>query len=139
MDANPVPEVVSFITTEVGVDLIVSFAIPCEGPSLVVSLTLLRTPKYEFALPHEEQGVHVSHESRPEEDHRNILRRIRVAPPHVTIETTLGRRYELDVSKVAGRELQSARRVLEKMNFDGCFVLEFAGGAGGLPPASDPS
>ena len=124
MGANSTPEVVDFITTEGGDDLIVSFAIPCDGPDLVVSLTLVRTPKFEFALPTEEQGVSVSHESFPVEEGRERLQRIRVAPPVVSIATT-HRRYVLDVSKVDRRELISAQRVLERMNFDNRFVLRF--------------
>jgi len=125
MNADPTPEVVAFITIEEGDDLIVSFAISDEEPGEIVSLTLLRTPKYEFILPTDERGVSVSHESFPEEDERDRLHRIRVAPPVVTIETT-STRYELDVSKVDRRELRSAQRVLERMNFDERFVLEIA-------------
>jgi hypothetical protein len=123
--ADPTPEVVAFITIEEGDDLIVSFAIADEEPGEIVSLTLLRTPKYEFILPTEETGVSVSHESFPEEEERDRLHRIRVAPPVVTIETT-STRYELDVSKVDRGELRSAQRVLERMNFDESFVLELA-------------
>jgi hypothetical protein len=76
-----------------------------------------------LCLPPEERGVSVPHESFPEEDF-DLLQRIRVTPAAGAIETTRAR-YELDVSKVDRRELQSARRVLERMNFDECFVLEF--------------
>jgi hypothetical protein len=124
MNTDSIPEPVAFITTEEGDDLIVSFAISGSAPGSVLSLTLLRTPKYEFVLLPDERGVNVSHESFPEED-GELLQRIRMAPPAVTIETTC-RRYELDVSKVDPRELQSAQRVLERMNFDKRFVLEVA-------------
>ncbi len=122
MNADSTPEVVEFITIEKGVDLVVSFAIAAKEPGEVVSLTLLRTPKFEFALPTEELGVSVSHESFPVEKGRERLQRIRVAPPVVSIATT-HRRYVLDVSKVDRRELRSAQRVLERMNFDNRFVL----------------
>ena len=52
----------SFITNEDGDDLIVSFAIPTDESVDVKSLTLLRTPKYEFALDESERGVKVSFE-----------------------------------------------------------------------------
>ena len=58
-------DVVSFVTLEDGVDLIVSFAIADEEPGEIVSLILLRTPKYEALLPADERGVTVSHESFP--------------------------------------------------------------------------
>jgi len=48
-----------FITNEDGDDLIVSFAIPIDESGDVKSLTLLRTPKYEFALDESERGVNV--------------------------------------------------------------------------------
>jgi hypothetical protein len=125
MNANPTPEIVDFITLEEGDDLIVSFAISGKVPGDVVSLTLIRTPKFEFALPDEERGVIVSHESFPPGDDPERLQRIRVAPPVVSIATT-HRRYELDVSKVDHRELDSAQRILERMNFDRRFVLRLA-------------
>ncbi len=125
MNADPTPEVVAFITIEEGDDLIVSFAIADEEPGEIVSLTLLRTPKYEFILPTDERGVIVSHESFPDEEDGDRLQRIRVAPPVVTIETTRTR-YELDVSRVDRDELRSAQRVFERMNFDERFVLELA-------------
>jgi hypothetical protein len=74
-------DIVSFITVQQGDDLIVSFAIADEEPGEIVSLILLRTPKYEFILPADERGVSVSHESFPEDDDRDRLRRIRVAAP----------------------------------------------------------
>ena len=44
-------ETVVFITTEFGDDLVLSFAVVgLEDPSTVESLTLLRTPKFEFIL-----------------------------------------------------------------------------------------
>ena len=123
MKADEELDIVSFITVEQGDDLIVSFAIADEEPGEIVSLILLRTPKYEFILSADERGVSVSHESFPEDDDRDRLRRIRVAGPVVTIETT-HTQYDLDVSKVDRRELRAARRILKQMNFDHCFVLE---------------
>jgi hypothetical protein len=125
MNANPTPEVVAFITIEEGDDLIVSFAIAAQEPGEIVSLTLLRTPKYEFMLPTDERGVSVSHESFPAEEEKDGLQRIKLASLVVTIET-ISTRYELDVSKVDRHEIRSAQRVLERMNFDGRFVLELA-------------
>ncbi|MDR3675246.1 MAG: hypothetical protein P4N24_07130 [Acidobacteriota bacterium] len=124
MTTNSTPEVVDFITIEKGTDLVVSFAIPDKEPGEVLSLTLIRTPKFEFALPEDEKGVSVSHDSFPQEGIEDRLQRIRVVPPVVSIATR-NRRYELDVSKVDRKELKSAMRVLERMNFDNRFVLKF--------------
>lgn len=53
---------VNFITCETGDDLIVSFAIFGKEIYEVLSLTLLRTPKYEFLLEPKERGVSVCFE-----------------------------------------------------------------------------
>lgn len=115
-------EAVSFITTEDGDDLIVSFALEDDEPGEVVSLILLRTPKYESLLPENERGVSVSHEV-DFEDEDQYLRRIRLAVPVTTIEST-SRAYELDVSRVDPAEVKAAGRILTRMNFDRRFVLE---------------
>ena len=115
-------ERVTFITTEDGDDLIVSFAIEDDEPGEIVSLILLRTPKYESLLVEGERGVSVSLESEFD-DNEDYLRRIRLGAPVTTIETTC-KRYELDVSRVDSSELKAARRILRRMNFDRRFVLE---------------
>ena len=58
-------EFVAFLTAETGDDLIVSFAI-CEpdDPTDIESLTILRTPKYEFFLDEWERGATVSFDER---------------------------------------------------------------------------
>ena len=132
MYAQSTPEVVNFITTEEGDDLIVSFAIAAQNEHGVVSLTLLRTPKFEFALPADEWGVTVSHESFPDEHGPDLLHRIRVVPPKVLVESARTW-YELDVSKVDHRELRSALRVLELMNFDHRFAIELTERLGRTP------
>ena len=63
---------VNFITTEQKDDLIVSFAVAAgDFPGDILSLTLLRTPKYEFILGPDEQGVSVSWEE--DEDESELL------------------------------------------------------------------
>lgn len=52
---------VEFITTEQKDDLIVSFAVSAgDFPGDIISLTLLRTPKYEFIFDPNERGISVS-------------------------------------------------------------------------------
>jgi hypothetical protein len=124
MPTDQSPERVGFLTIEGGTDLIVAFAIDGDEPGEVLSLILQRTPKYERLLPPEERGVRVSHERYPEHDD-DFLRRVRLAGGVVEIETTRTR-YRLDVARVEPAELRGARRVLERMNFDGQFALEWA-------------
>lgn len=122
MKARRQCETVSFLTTEDGDDLIVSFAIEDDEPGEVVSLILLRTPNYESLLPDRERGVSVSHEV-DFDDEQQYLRRIRLAVPITTIDSTR-RTYELDVSRVDSAEIKAARQILTRMNFDHRFVLE---------------
>ena len=111
-----------FITNEDGVDLIVSFAIPIGDFGNVKSLTLLRTPKYEFALEKSERGVKVSCEDLPD-DRNEILKKLRFEDHMVTIVTNYGI-YKVSVENVEAKEIQEAERILKKMNFDGCFELK---------------
>jgi hypothetical protein len=117
--------IASFVTLQDGDDLIVSFAIADEEPGEIISLILLRTPKYEALLPADERGVSVSHESFPDDDDRDRLRRLKMTESAVTIETTRTQ-YDLDVSDVERRDLVEAQRILKKMNFDRSFILELA-------------
>lgn len=116
-------ERVSFITLEDGDDLIVSFAISSAGGDQIRSLTLLRDPKCEVLLPVDERGVSVSYDGIPQLDD-DFLERVRFSPPRVEVFTT-STRFTLDVSEVEDDELEFARRVLNRMNFDGQLLLEF--------------
>jgi hypothetical protein len=115
-------ETVAFITTELGDDLIVSFAIadPTD-PTEIESLTLLRTMKYESLLPPEERGVSVSFERSRSVD-RDLLQEVRYSEDEKTvhIETQL-RSYDLDLGKVDEAELTEMRKVFHRMNRDGRF------------------
>jgi hypothetical protein len=118
-------ERVGFITTESGTDLIVSFAIPGEGLSEVKSLTLIRTPKYEFALPTREQGVSVSHDDFLDEDEEgfDVLKSVELDRSSVRI-ITQRREYTLDIQEVNPDEIRRAAEILHKMNFDQRFLLK---------------
>jgi hypothetical protein len=114
---------ITFITVEDGTDLIVSFAAEAEGD--VTSLTLLRTPKYEFALAEDERGPTVSSEDCRGEDF-DMVRSIEWQGDEVRI-VSLHHRYVLDVRRVEPREAREAKRVLKGMNFDGRFDLRIDG------------
>lgn len=111
---------VNFITTEQKDDIIVSFAIPCDLPGDVLSLTLLRTPKYEFILEPEERGVSVSWEE--DEDESELLLAVEYSKGIEKLITTR-REFNLDVSHVNDSDLSRMRKVLHKMNFDGAIQL----------------
>ena len=111
---------VNFITTEQKDDIIVSFAIPCDLPGDVLSLTLLRTPKYEFILEPEERGVSVSWEE--DEDESELLLAVEYSKGIAKLITTR-REFNLDASHVNDSDLSRMRKVLHKMNFDGAIQL----------------
>ncbi|MCL0039100.1 hypothetical protein M1N46_02515 [Dehalococcoidia bacterium] len=106
---------VEFITTEQGDDLIVSFAITGDLLGDILSLTLLRTPKYEFILNPEERGVSVSWEE--DEDESELLLGLERSGDEVKLTTTR-REFTLDVSRVDDGDLRRMYKVLQKMNFD---------------------
>lgn len=116
------PEPVSFMTIENGDDLIVSFAVDLDTPGEVVSVILMRTPKFESFLEEQKRGVHVSHELYPESDDE-FLRRFTLRDGLAEVESTQ-RTYLLDVSRVDPAELKFAGRVMKRMNFDQSFRLE---------------
>lgn len=110
---------VSFMTAEDGDDLIVSFAIPIEQD--IRGLILLRTPKYEMLLNSSERGVNVSYGAALELE-PDLLREFSVETDVVRVVTERNE-YVLNISAVAQQELEKAKQVLRKMNFDGGFRL----------------
>jgi len=87
-----------FTTNEDGDDLIVSFAIPIDDSGNVRSPTLLRTPKYEFALDEVERGVKVSYEDFPN-DRDAFLKKLTIKGTMVTI-TTDCKNYTVNIKNV---------------------------------------
>jgi hypothetical protein len=98
-------EQVSFITTSSGTDLIVSFAIPCGSPCEVLSLTLLRTPKYESFLDEAKRGVLVSNET--DEDDDEYLLEL-VTRGHAAEIRTNRHQYWLDLAQVSSTTAANA-------------------------------
>jgi len=113
----------AFITTEDGDDMIVSFAIT-DPDGDVLSLTLLRTPKYEFVFDDFERGVNVSYEDS-DDDEGDLLEEFEIRGDAVRIATAR-QSYDVDIHRVGADEVEEAKRILDKMNFDGRFKLKFA-------------
>ena len=114
------PQYVPFLTVEDEDDWVVSFAL---GPLGTTRLTLSRTPHLEFMLQPEQRGVSVGAEvgKRP-----SLLVAVQWGAKSVDVVST-ERRYCLDISKVDGKTLAAALRVLGKMNFDQRFQLAGTG------------
>jgi len=97
----------------------VSFAVAAgDFPGDILSLTLLRTPKYESILDPDERGVSVSWEEDDE-----MLLAVELSGDRVKLDTTR-RKFTLDVSHVDDLELRRMRKVLQKMNFDKAVTLK---------------
>jgi hypothetical protein len=114
----------SFIHTEDGDDLIVSFAIrgdEPDDPEGVKSLTLIRTPGFEFILSDEERGVSVSYDDFPDEE-CDLLMGVVLENQCFTIRTH-NHEYTVNVQHVDNRELKEAIRILKKMSFDERFDI----------------
>ena len=112
---------IPFISVEDDDDLIVSFAM---GEYATDSLILLRTPKYEIFLPEEERGVSVG-TGDPEESTNNFLISIDWGQKVVKLESS-ARHYVLDIQSVPQTDINAAKRVLGKMNFDNSFTLKMS-------------
>jgi hypothetical protein len=100
---------VEFISTEDEPDLIVSFAL---APAAHRSLTLLRSPQYEFILPLEERGISVSTLDAKDQG-RDLLRIVKWQAGTVTVKTER-HEYRLDISAVAPEDVAEAKAVLRK-------------------------
>ena len=121
-------ELVQFMTSEIGDDLIVSFFVakphdPTDGRSII----LMRDKKWEHLVAEWERGVKVSDEDFPENEEadNNYLEGIQIGNTVAEIETTR-RRYKLDLRHVGKSEVMMAQNILKKMNYDRRFKLTIA-------------
>ncbi|MFC1515498.1 hypothetical protein ACFL7E_01920 [Thermodesulfobacteriota bacterium] len=116
-------EIVSFISVEDDPpDLILSFALWQPELDDIRSLILMRTPEYEAFLYESERGVKVSDEDWLNEEDE-MLKRVEFGDDFVRIFTS-HYQLELDLRKIEKEEIEEAKTVLEKMNFDGCFEMK---------------
>ena len=90
----------------------------------IESLTILRTPKYEFFLEEWERGASVSFHRDLKGDENVLLREVVYASEDkcITLRTD-HRTYKLDVRKVDPNELSAMCGVFRKMNFDSSIQL----------------
>ena len=117
-------ELVSFVSVEdIPPDLILSFAIWQPEWEDVKSVILMRIPRYEPLLDESERGVKVSDEDWLD-DEVEMLQKIEFSDNFVRIFTA-NHQIELDLRKVEMEEIEQARIILEKMNFDNCFELSW--------------
>ena len=115
-------ELVSFISIEDNPpDLILSFAIWQPDLEEIRSLILMQTPEYEFMLDEVERGVNVSDEAG-RDDENDILKKIEFGDDFIRIITN-HYQFELDLRKVDKEEIEQAKTILQRMNFDNHFKI----------------
>jgi hypothetical protein len=115
-------ELVSFISIEDNPpDLILSFAIWQPDLEEIRSLILMRTPEYEFMLDEVERGVNVSDEAWRDGEN-DILKKIEFGDDFIRIITN-HYQFELDLRKVDKEEIEQAKTILQRMNFDNHFKM----------------
>jgi len=116
-------EIVSFISIEDDPpDLILSFALWQADLDDIRSLILMRTPEYEVFLYESERGVRVFDEAWLNEED-DMLKKIEFDDDLVRIITN-HYQFELDLRKVEKEEIEQAKSILERMNFDDCFEMQ---------------
>jgi len=115
-------ELVSFIDIEDDPpDLILSFAVWQPELDDIRSIILMRTPEFELLLDESERGVNVSDEAWLDEE-GDRLNQIEFEDDLVRI-TTNYHQIELDLRKVDKEEIEQAKGILQKMNFDNNFEM----------------
>lgn len=117
-------ELVSFVTSETGTDLIVAFAVCMpDDPMEIETLTVIRTPKFESILEDWEQGARVSFERDDTDDDELLCEVVYTEAQCQLVLRTTERTFELDLRKVDPEEIVSMCDVFRKMNFDGRFAI----------------
>ena len=115
-------EIVSFISIEDDPpDLILSSAVWQPELDDIRSLILMRTPKYESFLDEAERGVTVSDEAWLN-DEDDMLKEIEFGNDFVKIIAN-HHQFELDLRKVDKEEIEQAKTILKRMNFDNRFEI----------------
>jgi len=116
-------ETVAFISVEDDPpDLILSFAVWQPEVDDVQSLILMRTPEYEVLLDESDRGVTASFEDWPNNEDEK-LKKIQFDDDLVRIITT-DHQLDLYLGKVGIEEIDEAKSILERMNFDNCFEMQ---------------
>jgi hypothetical protein len=111
---------VEFIRTEIGADLIISFALQV-GAGQIQSLTLLRSPKYDAYLEEGDRGVSIGDEARLDGESER-LRSIKIRQKAITLVGSENE-FVLNVEAVTPEELRSTRKVIKLMNYDSRFKI----------------
>jgi hypothetical protein len=106
---------VKFIHTEVGTDIILSLSFDEDTEFGIDGFTIIRTPKFEFALMPHERGASVSWDE--ETDIIEIIKEITCKDNELTFVSNL-RSYHFDISRLSNDEVNELWKTIIKINFD---------------------
>jgi len=106
---------VNFIHTEVGTDIIISLSFDEDTEFGIDGFTIIRTPKFEFALLPHERGACVNWDE--ETDIREIIKEITCIGNVLTFVSNT-RSYEFDISKLSNEGINELWKTIDRINFD---------------------
>ena len=109
-------DMVNFIHTEDGTDIILSLSFDEDTEFGIDGFTIIRTPKFEFALMPHERGACVSWDE--ETDIIEIIKEITCKDNELTFVSNL-RSYQFDISRLSNEERDQLWKTIDRMNFDG--------------------
>ncbi|MFQ5632723.1 MAG: hypothetical protein ACE5I1_28480 [bacterium] len=113
---------VNFITTEMGTDIIISLSCD-EGTEFGIDgFTMIRTPKYEFALMPDERGACINWDD--ETDTREIVKKITWIGHKITFESSTKKIYRFDLSRLSEVDKKRLWKTIEKINFDRSIIVK---------------
>jgi len=111
---------VNFIHTEIGTDIVISLSFD-EGTEFGVDgFTLIRTPKFEFALFPHERGACINWDE--ETDTREIITEINQVGNEITFVSNM-KPYQFDLSRLGKNEINQLWATIDKINFDGSIKI----------------
>ena len=111
---------VNFIHTEIGTDLIVSLSFDENTEFGIDGFTIIRTPKFEFALLPYERGACINWDE--ETDIREIIKEIIFIGNEITFVSNI-RSYQFDISKVNKDEINELWTTIDRINFDNSIII----------------
>jgi len=106
---------VNFIHTEVGTDIILSLSFDEDTEFGIEGFIIVRTPKYEFALPPHERGACINWDE--ETDTIELIKEITCIGNEITFVSDK-RSYQFDISRLDKAEFAELWKTVDRMNFD---------------------
>lgn len=106
---------VNFIHTEIGTDIIISLSFDEDTEFGIDGFTIIRTPKFEFALMPYERGACLNWDE--ETNVREIIKEITCHGNKLTFVSNI-QSYQFDISKLSNEETNQIWKTIDRINFD---------------------